>query len=350
MTKQKFLQFAALFMLIIFTFSSCIKDNLPALISSSKLNTIEDRLVEVMTYTGNYVSKHPRDLEGAFNVSNKYLKDNYGTEANISFKDLESLIKKFQFASDDNSMKQYFIMLEKDKKLSRNEMEQLIILDEKVIKTVDFEAQKKIVSDFAESLTSNTNLSINEKNRMLAFSHIVNGQLTYMKTQYENSSINKANARSSVNCQDCIGNHSWDIAVIGAILGIFICIFDFEHCLQDILASYFFVVLIFCPCCDGAGSNCSGPPVCNVCPSGYTYDGANCYSGYSVPIGSANGFVYGNAFYYTPIQSRTGSGTTFSCLANYGWYDGANCLVNYFDTNYTPFIWNRTFYLQPHCQ
>jgi hypothetical protein len=85
-----------------------------------------------------------------------------------------------------------------------------------------------------------------------------------------------------------------------------------------------------------------------VCPGGFSYDGANCYSGLHFPSGY-NGFVWGNGFY---TQQNCNISTSNNCCpAGFG-YDGANCHFwgLYFPSNYEAFIWNNTFYVKPKCQ
>jgi hypothetical protein len=84
------------------------------------------------------------------------------------------------------------------------------------------------------------------------------------------------------------------------------------------------------------------------CPGGFSYDGANCYSGVHFPSGY-NGFVYGNGFY---TQQNCNISTANDCCPPGFGYDGANCHYwgLYFPSNYEAFIWNNTFYLKPKCQ
>ncbi len=84
-----------------------------------------------------------------------------------------------------------------------------------------------------------------------------------------------------------------------------------------------------------------------TCPSGFTFDGANCYSGVHFPSGY-NGFIYGNGFYTQ--QNCSISTANNCCPPGYG-YDGANCHYwgLYFPSDYEPFIYNRTFYVKHKC-
>ena len=83
------------------------------------------------------------------------------------------------------------------------------------------------------------------------------------------------------------------------------------------------------------------------CPNGFTYDGANCYSGVHFPSGY-NGFIYGNGFY---VQQNCGISTANNCCPNGFGYDGANCHYwgLYFPSSYEPFIYNNAFYVKAKC-
>lgn len=83
------------------------------------------------------------------------------------------------------------------------------------------------------------------------------------------------------------------------------------------------------------------------CPAGFTYDGANCYSGVHFPSGY-NGFIYGNGFY---TQQNCSISTANNCCPGGFGYDGTNCHYwgLYFPSDYEPFIWNNTFYVKPNC-
>jgi hypothetical protein len=85
-----------------------------------------------------------------------------------------------------------------------------------------------------------------------------------------------------------------------------------------------------------------------ICPSGFSYDGANCYSGVHFPP-EYEGFVFGNGFYTT--QNCSVSTANNCCPPGFG-YDGANCHYwgLYFPPGYEAFIWNECFYVQPICQ
>jgi hypothetical protein len=78
----------------------------------------------------------------------------------------------------------------------------------------------------------------------------------------------------------------------------------------------------------------------NACPSGGTYDGANCLYMYSP---GPNPFVYNGAFYYTRVPGAV------PCPSG-GTFDGANCWLNKWPPPGTEaFAWNNAFYLKPAC-
>lgn len=78
---------------------------------------------------------------------------------------------------------------------------------------------------------------------------------------------------------------------------------------------------------------------CTMCPSGYTYDGNNCYSGVHFPSGY-EGFIWNNTFYTSSNGTTCPNGFT---------YDGANCHSGLYFPGWEGFIWNNTFYLVPQC-
>jgi len=84
-----------------------------------------------------------------------------------------------------------------------------------------------------------------------------------------------------------------------------------------------------------------------TCPAGFSFDGANCYSGIIIPSGY-NPFIYGNGFY---TQRNCSISTANNCCPSGFGYDGANCHYwgLYFPSDYEPFIWGNSFYVVPKC-
>lgn len=91
--------------------------------------------------------------------------------------------------------------------------------------------------------------------------------------------------------------------------------------------------------------NCKAKTV--HCPAGFTYDGANCYSGVVIPSGY-EGFIWNYGFY---VKRNCGISTANNCCPPQYGYDGANCHYwgLYFPSNYEPFIWDNKFYVKPKC-
>lgn len=84
-----------------------------------------------------------------------------------------------------------------------------------------------------------------------------------------------------------------------------------------------------------------------VCPPGFTYDGANCYSAVHFPSGYQP-FIYGNGFY---TEQNCGISTANNCCPPGFGYDGANCHYwgLYFPSDYEPFIYGNSFYVKAKC-
>lgn len=75
----------------------------------------------------------------------------------------------------------------------------------------------------------------------------------------------------------------------------------------------------------------------NRCPSGGSFDGANCIV-YTPPM-QTKGFIYNNSFYHSPLnQCDCQSPAT---------YDGANCFVLSIPNEVLPFIYNNSLYYYP---
>lgn len=86
---------------------------------------------------------------------------------------------------------------------------------------------------------------------------------------------------------------------------------------------------------------CEPPVICTDCPPGYVFDGANCYSGLSIPVGY-DGFIYKNAVYVEP--------NCCTVCPNGSEWDGANCYFGlHFPEGYEGFIWNNAFYVNENC-
>lgn len=84
-----------------------------------------------------------------------------------------------------------------------------------------------------------------------------------------------------------------------------------------------------------------------TCPTGFSFDGANCYSGIVIPSGY-NPFIYANGFY---TQRNCSISTANNCCPPTFGYDGANCHYwgLYFPSDYEPFIYGNSFYVVPKC-
>lgn len=84
-----------------------------------------------------------------------------------------------------------------------------------------------------------------------------------------------------------------------------------------------------------------------TCPSGFTFDSANCYSGVHFPSGY-EAFIWSNGFYTK--QNCSISTVNNCCPSGYG-FDGANCHYwgLYFPSDYDPFIWGNAFYVKAKC-
>jgi hypothetical protein len=78
----------------------------------------------------------------------------------------------------------------------------------------------------------------------------------------------------------------------------------------------------------------SGQPT-NRCPTGGTFDGANCYIG--TPPSGTTAFIWSDNFYYSGNNcTYPGSG-----------FDGANCYLQPILSNSIGFIWSNNWYLRP---
>ncbi len=84
-----------------------------------------------------------------------------------------------------------------------------------------------------------------------------------------------------------------------------------------------------------------------TCPTGFTFDSANCYSGIHFPSGYEP-FIWGNGFYTK--QNCSISTANNCCPPGFG-YDSANCHYwgLYFPSDYEPFIWGNSFYVKAKC-
>lgn len=82
--------------------------------------------------------------------------------------------------------------------------------------------------------------------------------------------------------------------------------------------------------------------ICNICPSGFTFDGANCRWNTAC---APNGFVYQNGFYYSLPPGQT------DCSEWGGTWDGANCYLGWIPSGWSGegFYYNGCYYVRPHC-
>lgn len=83
---------------------------------------------------------------------------------------------------------------------------------------------------------------------------------------------------------------------------------------------------------------------CKCCPTGFTYDGANCYSGVHWPSGY-QGFVWNGGFY---VKRNCSISTANNCCPPNFVFDGANCHypLLYVPEGYTGFVLGNSFYVK----
>ena len=98
-------------------------------------------------------------------------------------------------------------------------------------------------------------------------------------------------------------------------------------------------------CNNSCEDECTPEP-CTDCPPGYTYDGANCYSGVHYPSGY-EGFIWSRNFY---TKRNCSISTANNCCPSGYSFDGANCYSGkWHPSGWDPFIWQRTFYVKAKC-
>lgn len=82
----------------------------------------------------------------------------------------------------------------------------------------------------------------------------------------------------------------------------------------------------------------------DCCPPGYDFDGANCFSGVTFP-NNFTPFIYNGSFYVYP---NLNGGEL--CPPGFE-FDNVNCHSQvYFSSPYTGFIYENAFYVQPYCE
>jgi len=87
----------------------------------------------------------------------------------------------------------------------------------------------------------------------------------------------------------------------------------------------------------------NNPCFCNICPSGYSWDKANCFS----TLCSKSPFIWNNGFYYKPYPNGPNGGI---CPLG-GSFDGANCYLGPVPPGYEgkAFVYNNCYYVVPKC-
>ncbi len=87
----------------------------------------------------------------------------------------------------------------------------------------------------------------------------------------------------------------------------------------------------------------NNPCFCNICPSGYSWDKANCFS----PFCSKLPFIWNNGYYYKSYPNGPNGG-----ICPYGGsFDGANCYLGPVPSGYEgkAFVYNNCYYVAPKC-
>ncbi|MBP6521680.1 MAG: hypothetical protein KA251_01760 [Saprospiraceae bacterium] len=87
----------------------------------------------------------------------------------------------------------------------------------------------------------------------------------------------------------------------------------------------------------------NNPCICTICPPGYHFDGANCFS----TVCSKSPFIWNNGFYYKSYPNGPNGG-----ICPYGGnFDGANCHLGPVPYGYEgkAFVYNNCYYVAPKC-
>ncbi len=89
--------------------------------------------------------------------------------------------------------------------------------------------------------------------------------------------------------------------------------------------------------------NENNPCFCNICPSGYTWDKANCFSTFCSKLP----FIWNNGYYYKSYPDGPNGGV---CPYG-GTFDGANCFLGQVPSGYNgrAFVYNNCYYVAPKC-
>lgn len=324
---------------------SCTKDymgNKPPLYNAPDYSQNEAFLEEYMAVAANHVAENGANFMALVEKLNQYSVKKTGKKIfDIAEAEaLQSQLEKYRFGSNDGSLKTLFQILESEGKLSQGEVTELIALDKQMNQEMSISDGISILESFEQNIIKNETLTTEEKDRLLFFKSTMTS--SYM-------ALNNSEFLKTQSCIECILKKKWSIfgwSVAVALAGVALCaaVAFNPLCLLAVLAGWAIVIGIHCPQCFGIDTNTPEP--CEDCPSPYNFDGANCYLTHFPS--ATQGFIYNNAFYYTPRV--TGTQCPHQPFAE-SQFDGANCLVKWgIPSNSAPFIWNNGFYIQPICK
>jgi hypothetical protein len=285
-------------------------------------------IAEYMAVIDNVYKSSNGDLDKILEAVNAYTKSKHPEVALTTIDDINQAYKDYGFYAEGNSAALYFTLLEKDKKITANEAEYLKKLDAITSKAatiqIGLDAFKK-----AQTELNQTTLTKEEKVKVGNYLDAMVGMYSYFASKYNQNA-----------CTNCLNSNL--VSILSASgLAYSLCVLftggtGWGPCLINLVLGGALFAYSFCPECYGV--------TCEVCPSGFKYDGMNCASGICAPKGTT-AFIYAGAYYYTAVQPGN------QCPIGQG-YDGANCYKMPVPANYgyRAFVYQNCFYTFPRCR
>jgi hypothetical protein len=285
-------------------------------------------IAEYMAVIDNVYKASNGDLGKILEAVNAYTKAKHPEVALTTMDELNKKYADYSFYAEGNSAALYFTLLEKDKKITANEAEYLKKLDAIVSKAatipIGFDALKKAQTELAQ-----TTLNKEEKAKIGNYLDAMVGMYSYFASRYNQNA-----------CFNCLNSNLWQI-LTGSAFAYSFCVFltggtGFLPCVISLVLGGAVMAYSLCPECYGVA--------CEVCPSGFKYDGMNCASGICAPQGTT-AFIYRGVYYYTALQPGN------QCPIGQA-YDGANCYKMPVPAGYEyrAFVYQNCFYTFPRCR
>jgi hypothetical protein len=276
-------------------------------------------------------------MEQRIAAINGYTEKTYKRKGTLNLAETEKAMREM-YQTDAGTMLPLWDLLQAQKKISEPLQKYLNALDTKLTLVETEEAALLIFQAANKEIASNTYaFEKGEQTNLINYLTVQEAQFEYWVKQKTTGATGTTKRLSA--CQRCILRNR--LLGIGGLIAspVLVTIDVFSNDATNLIMNAMIRSVFPWEYCRGV-CNPPTPQNCQTCPSGYTFDGANCASGVYPPKNST-AFMWSGNFYYSP-QGGT------PCPIG-GTFDSRNCYYSPIPGGYQGFIWNNSFYVKPKC-